>query len=349
MPVFNTKALKEWFLENKRDFPWRNNINPYSVWVSEVMLQQTRAEVVVPYFLKWMERFPDISSLAKSPIEEIIKYWEGLGYYSRARNLHLGAKNILDYHGGKVPDNPKDLMQIKGLGPYTVSAILSFAFHKKAFPLDGNAIRVLTRLFAISDDVTRARVVNNLRELGETLLPNDDSWTICEAIIELGAVICTKKPQCHKCPLKDSCAAYQNDSVLAYPFKSKKIAITSLKRAVAVFVHQKSILMRKELAGKVMADLYEFPYFEIEESLSLDEFREKVEQQFDVKVLSAIPLEMQRQSFTRYRVELQPFLCHVQRDEKPASFQWLSREQLKLAALSSGHRKVLASVEHLLL
>lgn len=349
MPEINLLNLKQWFLENKRDFPWRKKISPYGVWVSEVMLQQTRADVVIPYFLKWMRRYPDIKSLADSSTEEVIKYWEGLGYYSRARNLHTGAKQILQIFQGKLPDDPKELVKIKGLGPYTVNAILSFAFQKKAFPLDGNVIRVLTRFFAKKDDVSKQLTVNNLRKLGNNLLPNDQPWIISEALIELGATVCTKKPLCRECPINANCKAYLSGNPEAFPFKSKKTAITSLKRAVGVFLYQRKILITKEHEGKLMAGLHEFPYFEIEEPISIEEFKYKAEEFYPLKIASILPLKKQNHTFTRYRAELFPFLCHVIPHSDLEGYDWLSSAHLKEAAFSSGHRRILSTVEHLIL
>lgn len=343
MPIFEINELKKWFLLEKRQFPWRTNITPYSVWVSEVMLQQTRAEVVVPFFLNWMQRYPTLEILAASPLEEVIKQWEGLGYYSRARNLHNGAKQILHDYGGIFPQTESNLLKIKGLGPYTVNAILSFAFHKKAFPLDGNAIRVLTRLFSYEQDVSRPLTIKNLRELGNKILPDHEPWIIAEAIIELGATICTKKPTCTLCPLKENCSAYKQGTPLRYPYKSKKTAITQLKRAVGVFFFNGKILLKKCKSG-LMADLHEFPYIEVEEQISQQDFKEKMEELLSLKITTILPLPKQKQSFTRFRADLFPFYCLASPLQPIEEYQWLSQEQVNGAALSSGHRRILSNL-----
>ncbi len=149
MFLADAHKLYHWFAVNKRNFPWRKDKTPYAVWVAEVMLQQTRAAVVVEYFIRWMKRFPTVESLANAPIEEVIKLWEGLGYYQRARNLHQGAKQVVDLYGGMVPQDKEKLFQIQGLGPYTVSAILAFAFGEKKVPIDGNIKRVFSRYFLL--------------------------------------------------------------------------------------------------------------------------------------------------------------------------------------------------------
>src|SRR3990167_4180187 len=152
MQPFDHESLKRWFFINRRILPWRENPSPYEVWVSEVMLQQTRVSVVIPYFNRWMKHFPTISDLAKASIEAIIKVWEGLGYYSRARNLHEGAKYLLQFHAGELPDSPEHLKKVRGLGPYTIGAIRSFAFKQKAAAIDGNVLRVIARYFSIMEE-----------------------------------------------------------------------------------------------------------------------------------------------------------------------------------------------------
>ncbi|KAF3362204.1 putative A/G-specific adenine glycosylase YfhQ [Chlamydiales bacterium STE3] len=348
MPTFDLTELKNWFLKEKRDFPWRKNLNPYGVWVSEVMLQQTQADVVVPYFERWMKRYPNVKALAESSSEEVIKYWEGLGYYSRARNLHSGAKHIVSFFNGQLPDTPSDLMRIKGLGPYTVNALLSFAFHKKAFPLDGNAIRVLTRYFACGEDTAKASTLYKLREMGEALLPKEEHWIISEAFIELGATICRKTPDCGRCPLKQNCQAYLQGTTQMFPIKSKKVSTTFLKRAVAVLFHQQKVLIRKASEGEIMAGLHEFPYFTIESESELELFKARIEQTYSVRIQLSAPLKKQNHSFTRYRAELFPVLFHVTHFEPPQSHYWYSKEQLQAAAFSSGHRRILSTIEHLL-
>ena len=157
--------LKRWFLDQKRDFPWRENPSPYAVWVSEVMLQQTQAAVVISYFERWMQRFPTIQALADAPLEDVIKEWEGLGYYARARNLHAGARYVVENYEGQLPANAEQLYKIKGLGHYTVGAILSFAFQQRKAAVDGNVLRVLARYYGITDDIGKSATVKKCKDL----------------------------------------------------------------------------------------------------------------------------------------------------------------------------------------
>ena len=194
------EIVQHWFLQSQRSFPWREDRSPYSVWISEVMLQQTQARVVIDYYQRWMKKFPDIEHLARAPLEEVIKQWEGLGYYVRARNLHKAAQYLVEHHQGIFPSSRELLEKIPGIGPYTVGAILSFAFHQKAAAVDGNVIRVLTRLFAMQEEVQTQSSKKWLWKCAENLLPEKEPWILVEGLIELGATVCTLKPKCSQCP-----------------------------------------------------------------------------------------------------------------------------------------------------
>ena len=197
----NNQSLITWFQENKRVFPWRDKISPYATWISEVMLQQTRAEVVVPFFLRWMRLFPTVETLAKAPIETVIKAWEGLGYYRRARYLHSAACSIMENHNGILPNTLENLQKIKGMGPYTVGAILSFAYKKKIAAVDGNVLRVLARHFEIGKEIDKQSTQKEIRDLAESILPEKESWIVNEALIELGATLYRpNNPHCTKAP-----------------------------------------------------------------------------------------------------------------------------------------------------
>lgn len=338
--------LKVWFHEAQRDFPWRRLRTPYAVWVSEVMLQQTQASVVVPYFERWMSLFPTIQDLAIAPIDAVIKAWEGLGYYSRARNLHTGAKYIVDNYKGVFPQDPKELAKIKGLGPYTVGAICSFAFQQKIPAVDGNVMRVLARYFLLDDDIAKAKTVQKFRQLTSELLPEIDPWIVSEALIELGATVCTRSPKCHECPLKANCKGFLNGRTHDLPYKSSKTKIENLYRAVAIISHQNKFLIRRAGKGEIMSDLHEFPYFELESlQIKQDELLTKVKMRFNcpnINWKSLLPQE--KHSFTRFQVQLQPVHFCMPKKSKPFESKdhlWLTLEELKQLAFSSGHRRIL--------
>lgn len=345
MKNFDSVALKRWFLHNKRDLPWRNNPSPYAVWVSEVMLQQTQVAVVIPYFERWMARLPTIKDLAKADLDEVIKLWEGLGYYSRARNLHEGARYVVENFNGAIPSCREELSKIKGLGPYTIGAIQSFAFHQKASAVDGNVLRVLTRYFHIEEDIAKAKTVNMIRSLVEEILPDEESWIINEALIELGATVCMRKAKCGICPLRGSCQGYGQGSIDRLPYKSTKIPITPLYRAVAVIQNKESILIRRVEKGKIMSGLHEFPYFEVSEAgFCEDELRVKIQENLFCNVMENHRLPEISHSFTRYRVKLWPMLWNSGNRPHVDGHYWVPLADIGKLSFSSGHRRVLQAL-----
>lgn len=326
---FASEKLRKWFFLNRRALPWRENPSPYEVWVSEVMLQQTQVSVVIPYFKKWMERFPTISSLAVAPIETVIKTWEGLGYYSRARNLKKGAEYLCQAYRGELPDSYSALQEVKGLGPYTIGAILSFAFKRKVPAVDGNVLRVLSRFFAIEDPIDKGKTQKKIRELCLSILPDDEPWIIMEALIELGALVCQKKPKCHECPLSHECLGKSKANLL--PVKSKREKAVHLHRDVAVIYSGTELLLQKGNQGKVMADLWEFPYFDRGSNIE------------DILGISLTPkraLQEMSHGFTKYKAFLYP---HLYEGEKTSllNYFWIPFDALIKMPFSSGHRRII--------
>lgn len=345
--LFDSQSLIRWFLREKRDLPWRQvpAPSPYAVWVSEVMLQQTQVAVVIPYFERWMTKFPTIQDLARASVEDVIKVWEGLGYYSRARNLHEGARYVVEYFGGRLPEDPVALAKIKGLGPYTVGAICSFAFHQKTPAVDGNVLRVLSRYFMISDDISKPKTVGMIRKLAADILPDDQSWVVNEGLIELGATLCGRKPACQECPLRTTCKGYAQGVAGELPVKSAKYQSEALYRTVAVLRCEGRYLVRQCPAGEIMSGLYEFPYFETRpEGISRRALIKNIRDGFKVAAKFAGELPEVKHSFTRYRVTLTPCRLECDRIEDVAGFQWIASDRLSAIPFSSGHKRIL---EHL--
>lgn len=341
----NIEKLNRWFLQNRRDFPWREEPTPYRVWVSEVMLQQTKASVVIPYFLRWMERFPTIEALAFASEEAVIKEWEGLGYYSRARRLHEGAKYIMKVHGGVFPSNEEEMQKIKGLGPYTIGALRSFAFHQRAPAVDGNVLRVMSRLYQIEEDIAKAKTAKKIRQQVGELLPQQKAWVTSEALIELGATVCKKRPLCPLCPLQSDCQAHLSGKVEEYPVKKGKVEYVSLFRAVGILFFEGQVLLRQGKKGEVMEGLYEFPYFELSENRCTPEiFREVVNEQFSMNISVKEELKVERHTFTKYRVRLFPYLCRTSHQQAVEGYQWERFDHLHKRPFSSGHKRILSSV-----
>jgi A/G-specific adenine glycosylase len=335
------RELKHWFEEEKRDLPWRGKFCPYGVWVSEIMLQQTQVAVVIPYFERWMTRFPTIESLAAASIEEVIKLWEGLGYYSRARNLHKGSRYVVSRHGGKLPEDAASLSKIPGLGPYTTGAILSFAFHQKAPAVDGNVMRVLARFIGLEEDISLPATRKRVQAVTEAFLPDHEPWVIMEALIELGALVCKRDPQCGNCPLQRDCAAYLSGREKELPIKGKQADTIPLIRDVVIIRWQNLVLVRKGIEGQIMADLYEFPYFEREEA----EVAVLIEKKLGLTCQYQHTLSPVKQTFTRYRAQLFPTVWEAKQKRDVPGYQWVSEEALLSYPFSSGHRRILNSLK----
>ncbi len=317
--------------------PWRENHTPYRVWVSEVMLQQTQAVTVIPYFERWMKRFPTLQALAEAEKSEVVKMWEGLGYYSRAVNLHEGAKICVEQFGGNLPDLPHELLKIKGIGPYTCGAILSFAFHKKAAAIDGNVLRFLARFFAIHESIDLPTTQKQIEKHVLELLPDSEPWIITEAMIEMGATVCQKEPQCQKCPLQKQCLAYRNGLTKKLPTRKLKTPSIPLFRAVAVIKHEGKFLLKKGQAGQVMGELYEFPYLEMDENHTLKEVQALFEKHLSCTLAFVEKLPQEKHSFTKYRATLFPYLFEAkQKDNK----HFWHKNPIELP-FSSGHRRIL--------
>ncbi len=337
---FEVIPLKQWFLRHKRDFPWRGEPTPYEVWISEVMLQQTQATVVIDYFHRWMDRFPHLHALAEARLEEVLKMWEGLGYYSRARRLHAAAHYFVMHHQGQIPNQRTELEKVAGLGPYTIGAILSFAFHQRTAAVDGNVLRVLARYFGIAEDSSTSKVRQHIAQLAERLLPEEEPWLITEGLIELGALVCTRVPQCLQCPLKNGCIAHQTGQELELPIKKQAAKVTELNRQVMVIHAEDEVLVRKGTAGRVMADLYEFPYAEIRS----DELILYMDTQFPFPRIFEKHLRPQTHSFTRYKARLIPSLWKALEKRPVESYDWMPWKKIRQLPFSAGHRRILTSL-----
>lgn len=350
-PFLDTDCLKQWFLKAKRDLPWRQQPTPYAVWISEMMLQQTQVAVVIPYFLRWMERFPTIEVLAQASLDEVIKTWEGLGYYSRARYLHEGAKKIVSAFNGQLPNEEAQLQQIKGLGPYTIGAILSFAFHQKKAAVDGNVLRVLARYFQVEDDIAKPATIKRLRQLAEDLLPDEESWIINEGLIELGATICQRKPNCPACPLRSSCLSHRHGMSHQLPVKSKQAKTEYLYRTVVVVTAAPDLyLICRRKKGEIMSDLHEFPYFEgSPNGFTEIQLQQKIKECFGIEVEIKQKLPQVIQSFTRYQATLNSIWLHCPSPQSTEEADWISLSDLKKLAFSSGHRRILQLAQELVL
>lgn len=265
-----SNSLIHWYLQNKRDLPWRNMTNPYPIWLSEIMLQQTRVAQGLPYFLSFTDAFPTIFDLANADEEQVLKLWQGLGYYSRARNLHATAKQIAFEFNGEFPPTYKELLKLKGVGEYTAAAIASFSYNEPVAVLDGNVFRVLSRYFNVDSDISLPKTKTEFQQLAQEVLDKKNPAVFNQAIMEFGALQCVpKNPDCNSCVLNSSCAALQHKKVSELPVKSKKTKVTNRYLNYLILKDSDSNYIVQKREGKgIWENLYEFPFLETDFLLS---------------------------------------------------------------------------------
>lgn len=259
---WHIRVLFSWYDTHRRDLPWRKDRNPYTSWISEVMLQQTRVETVIPYYKRFITLFPDIRSLAAAETDDVYKAWEGLGYYSRAANLIEGAKYILESHGGVFPNTMEDIQKIPGIGPYIAAAILSMAFGEPEPSVDGNLIRVISRLNALNGASDASSTRKTITVIARKMIARDRPGDFNEAMMDIGATICTpKSPGCGNCPFRDLCAAYKLGKPELFPGSKKTAFLPSCPITVCAVLRGDTLWVRKRPSGGLLGGLYEFPIF----------------------------------------------------------------------------------------
>ena len=277
-----SNTLTRWYLENKRDLPWRKTDNPYLIWLSEIMLQQTRVAQGTPYFLSFTTNFPTVFDLAAANEEQVLKLWQGLGYYSRARNLHKTAQFVAKELSGKFPDNYIDLLKLKGVGEYTAAAIASFSYNEAVPVVDGNVFRVLSRYFDVETDIASAYAKKEFAALAFELMPKDNPALFNQAIMEFGALQCVpKSPNCSVCVFNESCAALQKKKVDQLPVKSKKLKVRNrFFNYLVVSDDNENTIIQKRTAKGIWHNLYEFPLIETEKVEDFKFIAEQIQPDF---------------------------------------------------------------------
>lgn len=259
---FLNKGLKllKWYDLNARDLPWRKTKNPYKIWICEIVLQQTRVEQGKNHYLNFIERFPDVETLANAEIDEVLLYWKGLGYYSRAINLHKAAQQVMEDFEGRFPEKFDDILKLKGVGKYTAAAVSSICFNEKIPAVDGNFYRVLSRIFADDFDVSSAKAYSYFYELALLIMPEKNPGDFNQAMMDLGSEICKpKNPSCGICPLNKECLAFSSGSVSLFPVKTKKVKAQDLKLKYYFIQHQNLFLIKQRDDSFIWKKLYDFP------------------------------------------------------------------------------------------
>jgi len=254
------RDLLRWYRANRRDLPWRRTRDPYAIWISETMLQQTRVETVIPYYERFLERFPTVEALADAEPDELMQLWAGLGYYSRARNLHAAAKTVAGEHGGRLPDDVDGLRTLKGVGPYTAGAIASIAFDRPRAVVDGNVMRVLTRVLDCRDDVGEPATRRRLWEVAEELARGPAPGDLNQGIMELGALVCTPRtPSCVACPVRAHCGAHAAGDPEAFPVKARREKPRRVEAVCGHFVRRGRLLVVRRPPEGLLGGLWELP------------------------------------------------------------------------------------------
>lgn len=258
-----SEKLINWYLDNKRDLPWRNTQDPYKIWLSEVILQQTRVDQGLPYYNKFVKNYPEIKDLAQAPEDQVLRDWQGLGYYSRAKNLQKTAKYIFEELDGNFPKTYNEILALKGIGEYTAAAIGSFAFKIKQAAIDGNVLRVISRIYGIVDPIDKLSTKKIISQICNDLIPENRPDLFNQAIMELGATVCKPKlAQCPICPFNQECYALKNEMVYQIPLKLGKTKVSELLIDYLIFYNEKGIYIRKRSDESIWKGLYEFPNFE---------------------------------------------------------------------------------------
>lgn len=350
-----TQCLLAWIADGRRDLPWRRRRDPYAVWISEIMLQQTQAATVIPYFERWLARFPDVHALAAASLDDVLKAWEGLGYYARARNLYRAAQDIVQKHNGALPADRQALLALPGIGRYTTGAILSLAFGRAEPVLDGNVRRVLCRLYDIAEDPRQPAVERSLWDLATTLVnaaPAGQAGDLNEALMELGALICTPSvAACPTCPLQPHCLAYARDTVSQRPIRGQK-APTPHFDVVAGAIRDETgcyLIVRRPEHG-LLGGLWGFPGGALTpDEAPLDGLARTIREQVGIEVLPGVALTRIKHAYTHFRITLHAFAGELLSGQaqplRCTEVRWVTHEGLASYAFPVTDRKIVAAME----
>ncbi len=345
------KNLLAWYDANRRDMPWRNSSDPYRIWLSEVMLQQTRVDQAEPYYRRFTERFPTVERLAAASLDDVLACWEGLGYYSRARNLHKAARRIVEAFGGRLPDEEQAIRSLPGVGPYTAAAVLSIAYGQALPALDGNAVRVLTRVFRIGEDATRAATRKRLQTLAAQLIEPTRPGAFNQAVMELGANVCKPAaPQCKTCPLRSVCAAADQGDPAAYPVTPPRKKTPHVDVAAAiVFDEAGRLLVCKRPEEAMLGGLWEFPGGRRKPGEMLEAAcRRAVREKWRVDIETHGLAHRIAHAYTHFRITLHAFPATIAAGAPRApagrAFMWADRAELQTLAFSRTGRLLIEYV-----
>ena len=342
-----SKNLLTWFHQHgRKNLPWQQNPTPYRVWISEIMLQQTQVQTVIPYYERFMQSFPDLETLAAAPLDDVLHHWSGLGYYARARNLHKAAQQICDQHAGQFPDDLDKLQQLPGIGRSTAGAILSLAFGQRQPILDGNVKRVLTRYHAIEGWPGKTDIQKTLWKIADQHTPEKEVAAYTQAIMDLGATLCTRsKPRCEDCPMQTDCEAKKTDRQKDFPFSKPKKIIPTKKKIFLILVNdQNEILLEKRPPIGIWGGLWSLP-----ECDHADDLAQVCDQRFTCKIVDQQTLETVRQTFSHFHLEITPQLIQIADQQtkimESSETLWYNNTQQKHIGLATPVANLLKKIE----
>lgn len=343
--------LVDWYLKNHRQLPWRESKDPFAIWVSEVMLQQTQVKTVVPYYLRFMEKFPTADALCRADLDTVLKFWEGLGYYARARNLHKASCRVANTLDGNLPDSMEGIRELPGVGDYIASAVLSIAFGKPHAVVDGNVKRVLSRLFCLKYPVNLQKSHNAFKAIAQELLWQKDPGTYNQAVMELGALVCAPaNPRCEDCPLKKNCQAFEKEAIKKFPVRLPAKKIDRHRIAVGVIRKNGQVLITKRKEEGLLGGLWEFPGGKLEkDETAAQACVREIREETGLVVRVEKHLTRVKHAYTHFKIEMDVFYCrHVSGGvdlKGPVDYKWTDLESMDQFAFPRANLKFIPLIE----
>lgn len=345
------QRLMHWYQAHHRSLPWRDTGDPYHIWVSEVMLQQTQVKTVIPYYLAFMAAFPTLKDLADAKLDAVLKHWEGLGYYARARNLHKAARLVVDKFGGHIPDRFAGFKALPGVGDYIAAAVTSIAFGRLRAVVDGNVKRVLARLFCLDTPVNHSSAHKRFQPLADILLDRSDPGTFNQAVMELGALVCTPAaPDCPACPLALFCCANKKSQVIAFPVKVARKKTPCHHISTGIVIRQGRLLITCRKPDGLLGGLWEFPGGKVKKNeTAADACVREIREETGLTVRISGFLTRVRHAYTHFKIEMDVFFCDYASGEVvlngPVDYQWIDPAEIRRFAFPKANLKFIDLID----
>ncbi len=343
---FSRKLLK-WYTTHHRKLPWRQTRDPYKIWISEVMLQQTTVPAVIPYYEKWLSQFPDVQTLSAAPLRQVLKAWQGLGYYQRAKNLHRSARILLEKHEGKIPEDYEELIKLPGFGPYTTAAVLSIAYGKPFPVIDANVRRVWMRIMGMRKE-SNPKLDKDILQFMKSYLPKAKMGIFNQAVMEMGSLVCRpKSPLCLLCPVQEYCKAFTMGEQEIIP-RPQKRSYRKIEAVIGVMEKQGKYLIQKRPPSGLLSDLWEFPGGKRQKNETLEQaLHREIKEGLGVEIAQIQLLTQVNHAYTQFQVKLFAFQCMLRTDPSPAKdgHRWVSLRGMRKYPFPSGSAKIIQFLE----